>query len=108
MKCTDCSMELQQKAVKAIGNGEVQMVWVIVGTSQWVCDQTGDEHRAVEGAGQGYYEVEFTKVVHVIADNPEHAYEQAETEVLDHVRSTGVIDWSNYDDAVRRISKEQY
>jgi len=28
--------------------------------------------------------------------------------VLDHVRTTGVIDWSNYDDCVRPINKTEY
>jgi len=107
VKCKTCGMALEQRAEKAL-SGEVQTVWAEVGTEDWVCPQTGNEHEAVEGEGMRYFEVEFTKIVHVIADNGDAAIEQAEAEVLDHVRTTGVIDWSNYDDCVRPINKTEY
>ena len=107
-KCNDCGMALQQSAVEALGNDKVGLRWVEDGTSSWTCDQTGEDHRPVPGDGMRYFEVEFTKTVHVIADNEEAAYQQAEAEVVSHVLSTGVVDWSNYDDCVRRITKAEY
>lgn len=56
----------------------------------------------------GYFEVEFTLTVHVIAESADAAYKQAEAKVLDDVRRTGVIDWTNYDDCARRISKDEF
>jgi hypothetical protein len=42
--CRDCGAALGQEAEKAIGSGEVQMVWASLTTGEWVCPKTGDEH----------------------------------------------------------------
>jgi hypothetical protein len=49
--CKRCGVALGQQAEKAIGSGEVQMVWASVLTGDWVCPMTGDEHEPGERVG---------------------------------------------------------
>lgn len=41
--CKHCERELEQRPEKAIGDGEVQMVWA-ARDDNWVCESTGNEH----------------------------------------------------------------
>ena len=44
--CGDCRQPIHQQSEQAL-SGEMETVWAIDGSDQWVCDVTGDEHRMV-------------------------------------------------------------
>ena len=106
-KCSDCDRAVHQiveKAIAAPRDEAWQPVWAVVGTEDWVCPETGDEHRAVVGEGTYPYEVEFTIIEHVWAKDEKTAYEKAE-----RAAQRAAVDgaFSNYDDAVRRITPDE-
>lgn len=45
MFCLDCHHQLVSDGEKAL-SGEIQMVWRSLTTQEWICERTGDEHRA--------------------------------------------------------------
>lgn len=57
MYCKHCLRELERQPEKAIGDGEVQMVWANP-DGNWVCPDTGEEHEAVKGENP----IKFTTV----------------------------------------------
>jgi hypothetical protein len=83
-------------------SGEVQMVWAD-DSGGWVCERTGDEHKAAHDLTP--FEVEFTVVVHVLAPNDDEAYTKAEAFATEAAATKA---WDNYDDCVRSITKEEF
>jgi len=63
--CADCGVTIRYASDKALGSGEWEYVWVDNATGRWVCDKTGNEHRAkadVPPAPGGFIVVEGNPV----------------------------------------------
>lgn len=100
--CLDCGRKVHQTFEKAVASGEVATVWAD-DSGGWTCERTGDEHRTRSGLLP--YEVEFTVIAHVLAEDADRAYEVAEPTA----RQAGTDGaWSNYDNAARRIAESEF
>lgn len=99
--CLDCGRALDQQAEKAVGSGEVQMVWADP-TGSWECDRTGNEHRHADLTP---FEVEFTQIVHVLAPDEDAALKVAEPFAVERANDGA---WSNYDECVRTVTDAEF
>ena len=101
--CRNCGRAVHQTIEKALeGEPREALVWAD-DSGGWVCERTGDEHRADPHLTP--FEVEFTVIVHVLAENDEVAFGVAEPRA---VQAATDMAWSSYDDCVRQITEGEF